>query len=46
MTGVQIAAARRLLDLGEGVFGDARVWRARLAEICGVDMADREAGAA
>ncbi len=46
MTGVQIAAARRLLDLGEGVFGDGRVWRARLAEICGVDMADREAGAA
>jgi len=46
MTGVQIAAARRLLGIGEGAFGDARVWRARLAERCGVDMADRESGAA
>jgi len=46
MTGVQIAAARRLLEISEGAFGDARVWRARLAEICGVDLADREAGAA
>lgn len=46
MTGVQIAAARRLLGIGEGVFGDARVWRARLAEMCGLDAAEPECGAA
>ncbi len=46
MTGVQIAAARRLLGIGQGVFGDARVWRARLAEMCGLDAAEPECGAA
>ncbi len=42
ITGVQIAAARRLLGIGEGAFGDVRKWRARLAEICGVDAEGRE----
>jgi hypothetical protein len=46
MTSVQVAAARRLLGIGEGAFGDVRVWRARLAEVCRVDMTDQESGAA
>ncbi len=46
MTGVEVAAARRLLGIGQGQFGDVRVWRARLAEICGVDAEGREGDAA
>jgi len=37
ITGIQIEAARRLLGIGNGAFGDARVWRARLAEMCGLE---------
>ncbi len=46
MTGVQIAAARRLLCIGEGAFGDVRVWRARLAEMCGMDASEQQGDAA
>ncbi len=46
MTGVEVAAARRLLEIGQGQFGDARVWRARLAEICSANAGDRSGDAA
>ena len=41
MTSVQITATRRLLGISEGAFGDARLWRARLAEICGMEIIER-----
>ena len=49
MTGTQVAAARRLLGIGKGLFGDVRAFRARLAVICvggGVDTEGREGDAA
>lgn len=36
MTGREVAAARNLLDLNKGQFGDMAAWRPRLAEICEV----------
>lgn len=46
MSTAHIAAARRLLGIGDGQFGDVRVWRARLAEICSVNTAEPEGDAA
>lgn len=37
ITGIQIAAARRLLNLGSAPFGDLREWRPRLVDICAVN---------
>lgn len=46
MSTAHIAAARRLLGIGDGQFGDVRVWRARLAGICSVNTAEPEGDAA